>query len=120
MKKNKIIQFNSVIDGVQKKKDGTLSIKLGTQELKAKETALIFDMGNKYIHTVFSEVDVNPDDIIIPEIKTEFRSDKSPSQRLRNSLYVFWKNNTSKQKTFEEFYKQQMEKFIETVKDKII
>lgn len=51
----KTAQFSAIIDGVRKKKDGTLSIVLGTQELSSEETALIFDFGNKQIWCAFAE-----------------------------------------------------------------
>lgn len=115
----KKILFNSIIDGVTKKKDGTLSIKLGTQELDAQDTAQIFEFGNQQIYTVFAETGVKFEDLEIPEVVPEFSTDKSPSQRLRNIIYVYWDTKTDKSKDFDTFYKVYVEKIIENIKDKL-
>lgn len=117
--KNKIVQFSSIIDGVQKKKDGTLSIKLGSQELSPQDTALIFDLGNKQIWTALAETELTKEDIIIPDEVIEFKNDKSSSQRLRNIIFVYWKEKTAQTKTFDEFYKGYINKIIENIKDKL-
>lgn len=113
------IQFQSIIDGVSKKKDGTLSIKLGTQELNKDDTAQIFDMGNKEIWVAFCEVPMDENDLNIPEILTEFKSDKTPSQRLRDVLFVFWEKNKKGQVEWEIYYRSQIDKIIDYVKDKL-
>lgn len=43
---------------------------------------------------------------------------KTKSQRLRNTLYVYW-NQTKPTDTFKEFYAQQMEKVIDHYKSKL-
>ncbi len=44
---------------------------------------------------------------------------KTPSQRLRASLYVLWEQRGSKG-DFEEFYEDQMEKFIKRIKQELV
>jgi len=51
----KPIMFSAIIDGVSTKKDRTLSIKLGTQELDADETSKIFALQGLQIYVVMSE-----------------------------------------------------------------
>jgi len=116
---NKIIQFSSIIDGVTKKKDGTLSIKLGTQELDPQDTARIFELGNMQIWSVFSDVEITEDDLDIPEALSEFRTDKTPSQRLRNTLWIYWEKHKKGVVEWDTFYKNQMEKIIEYIKEKL-
>ena len=61
----------------------------------------------------------NPDENVeIPdEPAPEFKSDKSPSQRLRSVLYIYWSENTNKKKTFQEFYSDWVNKKINEIKD---
>lgn len=57
----------------------------------------------------------------LPKENTETDT-KKPSIRLRDVLFVFWKQQTEKGNTqtdFETFYKTNMEKFIELVKSKL-
>lgn len=115
----KKVHFASIVDGVTKKKDGTLSIKLGTQELNTDDMAQIFEFGNQQIWSVFAEAPLEHiDELEIPEIKPEFENDKSPSQRLRNVLYVYWEQK-GKKGEFNDFYRSKMENFIEHIKTKL-
>lgn len=116
----KIIQFQSIIDGVTKKKDGTLSIKLGTQEMPPKDTAIIFELGNKQVWTALAETEVKISDPEIPKEVMEFKNSKSLSERLRNVLYVWWEQDYKKaQPDFEAFRRLHMNKLIDSVKDKL-
>ena len=45
-------------------------------------------------------------------------TEKTPSQRLRSALYILWEQQ-KKDIEFDEFYKQQMERFIRAVKERI-
>lgn len=53
----------------------------------------------------------------LPEIKLE-DGEKSPGQRLRASLYVWWEQK-GKPDDFELFYRRHMERIIEQVKEKL-
>jgi hypothetical protein len=112
-----MIQFAAIIDSVKSNKDRSLSIKLDTQELTPTECAKLFELTNIEMWVGMDNVLINKLDI--PEETVEFKGDKSDSQRLRDILYVYWSTKTDKQKTFEEFRKIQMEKFINLIKDKL-
>jgi len=117
----KAITFQAIVDGVQTRKDGTLSIKLGTQELGPEESAHVFHYANKLSWVAIKEMPVNEEDLEIPEGYTpEFPSDKSPSQRLRAVLYVLWKqgHDTGKtKKSADQFYRDYMTGIINNVKE---
>lgn len=117
--KNQIAQFQAQIDNITAKKDNTLSIRLGTQELNSNDTANLFEFRNKQIWVAFSEIGLKKEDLIIPE-NLEFPNEKSLSERLRNVIYVYWKQNRIKEyPDFEAYRKIQMEKIINTFKDKL-
>ena len=107
-----IAQFSAIIDGIHSKKDLTLSIKLGTQELPAEEMAVIFDQQGKQIWVAFCETAMKRTDFNIPEVTEEFEK-KTPSQRLRDRLAAYYKELVRSGKDFEgfdEWYKKEMEK----------
>jgi hypothetical protein len=56
---------------------------------------------------------------IIDEMDIELGSNKTPSQRLRNTLYVNFEQNPQGFTEFREFYKYQMEKIITHYKNKL-
>ena len=114
-----VVQLSAEIDGITKKKDGTLAIKLGTQELSPIDTAMLFDLHQKQIWVAFSQLAMSEADLNIPEVLSEFKTDKSPSARLRSVLYVFWEKNKKGKIEWETYYKQQINKIIEYIKDKL-
>lgn len=74
---------------------------------------LAFLVGDRKIDTL--------DVATLPEIETE-KGEKSKSQRLRATLYVYWQDEKKKGLTklsSEEFYNVKMEQLIEFVKEKL-
>lgn len=112
-----MIQFSAIIDGVSARKDSTLTIRLGTQELPPNETAEIFKFANKQIWVGFSETAVTHLDV--PETVDELTGGKSTSERLHSVLFVYWNTKTDKVKTFEAFRKEYLEKVINNIKEKL-
>ena len=113
------VQFAAIVDGVTKKKDNTLSIKLGTQELSSSDTASLFDFGNAQIWVAFKEAPLNEQEIDMPEFIPEFEGHKSYSQRLKEVLYRLWEQKSDKSKTSRQFYEDLMEKIIDNYKEKL-
>lgn len=112
------VQFQSQIDGISAKKDRTLSIKLGTQEMTADDTSYLFDQMNKIVYVVIAET--SQETIEIPEILPEFKGDKSPSQRLRGIIYKIWEEKTDKKETFPRFYESKISQIGEWLKEKYL
>lgn len=112
-----MIQFSGIIDGVSAKKDSTLTIRIGTQELSPNETSEIFKFANKQIWVGFAETAITKLDV--PNELSEFEGQKSTSERLYAVLFVYWNTKTDKIKSFETFRKDYMEKLITSIKDKL-
>lgn len=115
-------QFSAQIDGVTAKKDRTLSLRLGTQELTADDTSYLFDLMGKQIWVGIAETEIESLDV--PEVLPEMKGDKTPSQRLRGLLYKYWEKKYSsktytEKPTFPRFYEDYMFKLCESLKDKI-
>ncbi len=114
------VQFAAILDGVSKKKDSTLSVKLGTQELGPEDTARIFEFGNREVWVCLAETAVTAEDLEVPEVLTEFRKDKTPSERLRNVLYRLWEKEVKKTgREFDSWYLGYMDRAIEKIKEKL-
>lgn len=58
------------------------------------------------------------DIVSLPQITWE-KDEKSPGQRLRAALFIYWQQNKHT-KTFSTFYEQQMEKYINNIKEKLV
>lgn len=97
---------NIVIKKIETIGDGSVKLKIETRELPPDEMAKMFRALNK------EEVDVLAD-FAKPE-------GKSKSERLRAVLYRFWEQHKKQEyKDFDLFYDVQMERYIETVKEKL-
>lgn len=91
-----------------------MSVRFHTQELKADEKLALMEYHNKYGWLLFAENPIPDSDI--PKRQAEARG-KSPSQRLRATIWVLHQQRGGKPETFEPFYIQCMERAINRVKD---
>lgn len=103
------MQFsNAVISKIMTMSDRSVRVWLDLPELSPTELANVFAWLNNGTHTI--STDIEDED-----------NGKSPSQRLRNTLYVLWEQkHKEKYPEFEVFYRAKMEKFIEAIKEKLI
>jgi len=113
-----IFQTAGAIKKIQTKEDKTLKLTIDTQELNPTESTMLFSLFDKLGWFIFKELPIDPQDIKSPEFVAEIKGEKSPSKRLKNVLFVLWKQNGSN-RDFDDYYKKQIEKFIEAVKDKL-
>lgn len=113
-----IIQFSSIIDGITAKKDKTLSIKLGTQELSPEEMTKVFEHQGHQIWVAFAETAVTREDLDIPEVVDDMDS-KSPSQRLRDRMAAYYKETHKNFEGFDEWYKKALNQIGQSYLDKL-
>lgn len=100
------------------RKDGSASISFDTRELTAEEIFSIMALRHTEGWLCFAP---NEDEIEVPEEKG-YVDDKSPSERLRNVLYVWYKQEFEAGRfvgLFDTFKKEKMEKIIDGVKNKL-
>ena len=111
----KKIQTNAIITGVRSKVDGSLGVSFTTPELSPEEKAEFMRLQGMNLIALFTPLDEPnaPEYIVDKEIET-----KTPSNRLRNVLFVLWTQEGSKGE-FDEFYKKYIEKFINAIKEKL-
>ena len=103
-----VIQFSSQIESVKANKDHTLTIKMETQELSADETSKIFEQMGKQIWVAMADVALKANDLDIPESMTEI-NEKTPSQRLRDRMYVYYKETHKSDTGFRAWYDTALE-----------
>lgn len=111
------IQFSALIDGVVAKKDRTLTLKIGTQEMTADDASYIFSLMGNQVYIALAETGIESMDV--PEIVPELKGEKTPSQRLKSVIYVAWNEKTDKKIPFPRYYEDYMSKLIEQLKDKL-
>ena len=109
-------QVASTIESISTRSDNTIKVVVGTQELNPEQATILFGLKGKLGYFLFAENGLTEQDVPDEPAK-EFKSDKTPSQRLRAALYVYWEKNTNHKKQFDEFYKEWMEKKISEIKE---
>ena len=95
------------------KKDGSITIKFDSRELSAEEYLMVLGFRNVEGWLLFSE----NKEMKAPDIDAELDL-KSPSERLKNALYVYYKDKP-RVNTFNSFYNENMEKIIQLVLNKM-
>lgn len=104
-----------ILTSLRSRADGSLGLSFSTPELTAEEKTTWFQLQNQNCRMLLEPLDVDPDPPV--EVKGEMDA-KTPGQRLRAALYVFWTQQGSPG-DFEQFYKARMHQFIEGVKSKL-
>lgn len=100
------------------RKDGSAALSFDTRELTAEEIFTIMSLRHSEGWLCFSP---NENDLEVPEEKAEL-DEKTPSERLRAVLYVWYKQETESGKyvgLFDSFKKEKYEQLIEFVKRKL-
>ena len=112
----KSIKTQAIFTGFRSRRDGSIGFSGETPEVSPQEKALFFELQG-----VNLEITILPkDELNLPEyqIQSELET-KTPGRRLRNVLYRTWEHE-GMLGDFEYYYKTQMEKFINYVKQKIV
>lgn len=106
--------------GLKSMSDGGIRVSVDTQELTPEQTALLFQFKGGVVKFVLAQEDakIEKEDIEIPAETLEYKGEKSKSQIQRNVLYLMWEN-TSQSKPFEEYYRIQMDRIIQMLKEKL-
>jgi hypothetical protein len=113
------LQVPAVIEKVTTLVDGGSKMVVVLPELNPEEMTILFALKGKSGYLGFAESQLKPEDLDVPEPGREFSTDKSPSQRLRAVIHVFWEQNTDKKKSFDDFYRDYIGKLVEQIKEKL-
>lgn len=116
-----ILKLPAQINAPRFRKDNSCSISFDTRELNAEELMYILGVRQSEGWLVYSSNKTEIDDSDIPTTKATLDL-KSHSERLRDVIFVWYKQVTQDQEfvgDFETFYKAKMETIIDGVKSKL-
>jgi hypothetical protein len=108
------------VENITTRKDNTVKITLGTQELSPGKASELFSMMNRLTMTYISPKDsidqkeMDQVDKVDPEL-----GGKTQSQRIRNVLYKLYEQGNEGFKDFETYYKSKTNAYIDHLKAKI-
>jgi hypothetical protein len=108
------IQIPATLEGASTlKEQGCMSIRFHSQEMTEEQQLILLQQKGKFGWLMFRENQFIEKDI--PEVDAEGIKKKTPSQRLRNVLYVEW-DQGDKSMNEDSYYTKRMEEFINQVK----
>lgn len=108
------------LDGYQRRKDRTVTLRFVTQELSTTDVSEIDSQLDTYGILYFRGAETMPQSEVqeLDAIELDLYDEpKTQSQRLRNVLYKLWQ--TDQRGTFKDYYKTETEKIIQHYKNKL-
>lgn len=109
------IKAAASLEGVSTLKDGSLSVRFHTQEISNEDKVIFMNHVQGFGWLLF---DTHETLDVPKESPHREAGEKTPSQRLRSTLYVLWQQKYS-DIPFDAWYTQQMEKIINRIKEEI-
>lgn len=116
------ILFNGTVDRVSTMSDGTLRIYVGTQEMPYSKMAQLFSFDKQAGYFLISKKEITNNEVKVVEDASKGatpKKGKSPSQRLRNTLYKLWEKEAPEDLEFQEYYEAKIETIINHYKTKL-
>lgn len=105
------------IEGLSTRKDRTIRLTIGTQELPPAKAAEVLGLNQTFAYmAIKAEPFVKDETELLASIKTDMDNLKTPSQRMRAVLYRMFESNPEGFKGFHEFYLFHMEQIIDRLK----
>lgn len=109
-------QVEAILEGVTPLKDGGVSLRFHTNEVTKAQKVELIEYYQSFGWLMFAANEHQESDI--PKDNAKRDGGKSPSQRLRACLFVYW-TQLGRKGDFEAFYDQQLEKVINKVKENL-
>lgn len=115
-----MILLSGIIEGLATRKDKTIKLSIGTNELSPAEAADIFALNGQYCYIAMkAEPIMKAEQDLLQDLKTDFDHAKTPSQRLRGILYRNYEQDTEGYKDFQSYYQAIMDRICEHYKGKL-
>jgi hypothetical protein len=114
---NEGMMLAAIVENVSTRRDGTIKLTLGTQEISQGKAGELFTMQNKVVAIYISVKDSVPQKVMdmVDQADVDIPG-KTKSQRQRAVLYRIWELQKEGHKTFESYYAAKMEEHITNLK----
>ncbi len=113
----------TVIEGISSRKDRTIKITLGTQELSPQDAGELYKFSQDVVYCAFKKDNFgSAERKILDDLKVDGDLElntKSKAKRLQNVLFILWQQKPEGHTVFSEFYEYMMEKIITHFKNKL-
>jgi hypothetical protein len=116
-----MILIPAILSSFRSLKDKTMKIEFETNELTPEQYSEIGLNNQAFGYLAFKQDKFKSEQLkVIDELKADYEDKtKTPSKRLRDVLFVAWKQNSQGYADFEDYYRFKMDMFINHVKSKL-
>ena len=117
-----VLTIPGAIEGLTTRKDKTVRLTIGTQEMPPATAAALFGLQNAYIYLAIKEEDFGREELeALERLEADLLDDsrKSHSHRLRAVLYRVWEQDNKGFADFNSFYFAEMERLLNHYKKKL-
>jgi len=111
--------FPAMVERLNSLKDGSINITVCTQELSPSKVAELFELRGKLATVYISPAEITNKEMHLIDTMEPDLPGKTPSQRMRNVLFVLWKQDGEGYKDFPRYYEAKMNSYIEGLKQNI-
>ncbi len=112
----KAIESNAIVTSITAKQDKSLGLRMVTPELTNDEKVAFLELQGVNVKVLINPLDTIP--VGMMKIDTELNQ-KSQGQRIRAVCFLLWRQE-GEQGSFEQYYKEKTDKYIEFLKEKIV
>lgn len=116
-----MLLVGAILESYRSLKDKTIKLVFETQEPTPEQLTQIALHNQKFGFLAFKEDNYKETEKEeLEKLNSEYEdTSKTPSQRLRSVLFVWWKQDNKGYKDFKDFYNHYMEAYINNVKSKL-
>jgi hypothetical protein len=115
-----MILLPATIEGISTRKDRTVRVTIGTQELAPDKAGQLMALQNALCYVAIKPENFTHDEEAnLDKLKADDVNGKTPSQRLRSVLFRLWEQDGKGFKTFSSYYDHHMELLINQIKGKL-
>ena len=110
------------VETIATRHDGSVKIVMGTYELNTQSSVKLFDLRKSEALMYLSSDNISQEELDALDgfkLDSEKTDGKTPSQRLRAVLFVYWKQHKQKEIEFDIFYVRYMNRLIDQIKEKL-
>ena len=115
-----MLTLPAIIEGITTRKDKTVRLTIGTQELNPAQAAQVFGMNQQFVYLARKvEPFTKSEAETMDSLKTDLDTLKTPSQRLRGILFRNFEQDAEGYQDFATYYTAKMERICEHFKTKL-
>ena len=110
------------VESIATRQDSSVKIVLSTYELNTQSAVKLFDLRKTECLMYLSSDNITQEELNALDgfkLSSDHNDGKTPSQRLRGVLYVYWKQHKQTEIEFDIFYLRYMNNLIDKIKDKL-